>query len=149
MAEENQQQNPSAKLTEQQWVDKERGVALGYCSRKELNVTSFIDNESAILPPYLAIWLVESKSDKEKYWVISGDLPLDHIPAKLAKNPREVVRYFSLGWQLKAQRLITSLQAGQPQLGDPGKQTNFANLLVSRAEMLAELAENDKIWMRQ
>jgi hypothetical protein len=148
MSEENQQEEQKVPFNEQQWVDKQRGAVLGYCSRKELNVTEFIDNESAILPPFIAVWLVESKSPKAKYWVVSGDLPLDHIPTKLAKSPRDAIRHFSLSWQLKAERLIASLEAGQPQLGDPVKQTDFANLLVSRAHMLSELANNDKIWVR-
>ncbi|MFT5452281.1 MAG: hypothetical protein ACI9N9_001771 [Enterobacterales bacterium] len=149
MSEENQQQDPNTAFNEQDWVNKQSGAVLSYCSRKELNVTNFIDTESAILPPFVAVWLVESKPSKEKYWVISGDLPLDHIPVKLAKNPREVIRHFSLGWQLKAERLMTGSETGQPQLGDTAKQTDFAKLLVSRAEILAEMAENDKIWIKQ
>jgi hypothetical protein len=149
MSEENQQKEPNAPFNEQEWVNNQYGAVLSYCSRKQLNVTSVNDKESAILPPIIAIWLVESKSTKENYWVISGDLPLDHIPTKLAANPRDVVRYFSLSWQLKSDRLMASLEADQPQLGDSGKQTDFADLLVSRAEMLADLAGNDKIWVKK
>jgi len=149
MSEDNQQnQNPAPEDVDPTvWIQNQRGAVLGYCSRKELGVVKFIDNKSAILPPFIAIWLVESKPSREKYWVISGDLPLDHINVKQAKTPRDVVRHFSLNWQLKAERLIQSLVQGKPQLGDQTKQTDFANMLVRKANMLYELAEKDKIWV--
>ena len=149
MSEENQQQDPNEQFNEQDWVNEQCAAVLGYCSRKELNLTKIVDVKSVILPPFIGIWFVESKSSKEEYWVISGDLPIDHIAVKLAKSPRDVVRHFSLVWHLKAERLMASLEAGKPQLGDPGKQTEFASLLVSRAEALADLAGNDEMWLKQ
>lgn len=149
MSEENQVTDNKAPedIDPRHWIQKQHGAVLGYCSRKELDVTGFIDDKSAILPPFVAIWLVESKPRKAKYWVISGDLPLDHIPFKLAKTPREVIRHFSLNWQLKAERLMQSLVQGKPQLGDQKKQRDFANVLVRKASMLYQLAEKDKIWV--
>ncbi|PCJ48508.1 MAG: DUF4826 domain-containing protein [Gammaproteobacteria bacterium] len=149
MSEEIQQESPDPQMTEQQWIQKEAGAVLGYCSSKGLQVTDFINDKSAILPPFVAVWLVLSKQTNEKYWVISGDLPIDHIPFKIAKAPREALRHFSLGWQLKADRLLASIEEAQPQLNDAGKQTEFADLLISRAEMLAELIQNDEMWHKQ
>ena len=149
MAEDNQQQDSNAeseKISLKDWTQNETGRVLDYCSRNNLGLINFVEKQSAILPPIVAVWLVDSRANKEKFWVISGEVPLDHIPVNVAKSAREAIRYFALNWQLKAERLMHSLVEGKPQLGDNEKQTQFANTLIKSADMLYDMAEKNELW---
>lgn len=131
-----------------QWTKEEYGNALSYCSRNDLNVSNLNQPESAILPPLVAIWLFDSKTNKEKYWVISGDLPSDHIPGNVAKNAREALRHIVLRWQLKADKIMNKLADNSPKLVDHDKQAEFAKILSERAGNLFDMAENDDLWKK-
>lgn len=142
MSEENKPQ-----IDEEQWVKSEHGKVLDYCSRNELNIARLIQGDSVILPPAVAIWLADSKVSKQRFWIISGDLPTDHLQADIAKNARDALRHFALRWQLKAENLLQQQAHGQPQLGDAKTQSQFANELINKADGLYELYENDSFWV--
>jgi hypothetical protein len=93
------------------------------------------------------IWPKDDRS--KKYWVISGlDLPTDHIEEGLAATPREVVRHFSMKWQLQSSKVA--------ELGENGSSDDvsssatdwqkIAGGLQSNAEALYTLVERDELW---
>ncbi|MFC4656648.1 MULTISPECIES: DUF4826 family protein [Rheinheimera] len=120
------------------WVRQQFQKANQHLAEKGILPDTVAVSESRYLPPLMAVWKMKAQ-DRKEYWVISGDLPTDHMALSAAKDAREAVRAFSLHWQLKAQQIM---DAG----GLDKTKVDFANLLVHRAEALYELFEREDLW---
>jgi len=138
----------SEQLTSQQieqaraeWVRAQFQKANEYLASKGIIPDNVAASESRYLPPYMAVWKLNTK-DKQSYWVISGDLPTDHMAFAAAPNARDAVRAFSMHWQLKAQQII---DAG---IQDKTQQ-DFANLLINRAHNLYDMFSEDQLWQAE
>lgn len=136
----------SQPLSEREWNQQQYARALKYCSDKGLRVNQFDKRNSRVLPPFLALWLVSLQDSTEKVWVLTGDLPGDHVVAKAAPKARDALKHFALSWQLKAQGLMDELSLGRASLGNPDNQLHYASLLVHRAEAMYEMSENEALW---
>lgn len=127
-------------LTEEQqsaWVREQYQKATKYLADKAIVTESVKVEESRYIVPLVAVWQLKTL-DKNSLWVISGDLPCDHIPLSAADTVREAIRNFSMKWQLQAQNIQQS--------ATDKTQLDFSNLLISRAEGLFQLCENDDLW---
>ena len=142
MSEQSTQQ--PTEITEAQraeWVRAQFQKANEYLATKGIIPDNVAVSESRYLPPLVAVWKLNTR-DAKSFWVISGDLPTDHMPFSAAPNAREAIRAFALHWQLKAEQIA--------QAGFTDKtQVEFANLLVSRAEGLYDLFDNEPLWQGQ
>ena len=98
------------------------------------------------LPGLLFIGTVASKTDKDKaFWVISGDIPTDHLELKQAATAREAAKHFALKWQLQAVRLAESQAVGRHD-EDPRVFAAASTELTRKAEALYVLTEQDEHW---
>lgn len=120
------------------WVRSQFQKANLHLAEKGVLMDSVAVQDSRYLPPYVAVWKINAL-DKQSYWVISGDLPTDHIELKAAENARDALRAFSFRWQIKAQQLVDAGIEAQTA-------ADYANLLVNRAQSLYQLFESEKIW---
>ena len=101
------------------------------------------------LPGRLCIGTVASKADKGKaFWVISGDVPTDHLDLKQAATAREAAKHFALKWQLQAVRLAESQAVGSHD-DDPRVFTAASTELTRKAEALYALTEQDEHWQTE
>ena len=116
-------------------------AAQKHLAEKGLLPQTVYDKESRFLAPLCAVWKFKAQNGKT-YWVISGNLPTDHAEASAGSNAREMMRYFSLQWQVKAEQIMSSPRVDKTQ-------HNFAELLVRRAHGLYELYDNDKLWANE
>jgi hypothetical protein len=126
-------------MTEEQqqaWIREQYLKATKYLAEKGLVTESVADKESRYLVPLMAVWKI-NLFDKTKVWVISGDLPTDHIVLEQEEPARNVIRHFSFKWQLQADKLLQS---------DNQEQVNYANLLINKAEGLYQLYAKDELW---
>ncbi|NKF51530.1 DUF4826 family protein [Shewanella sp. WXL01] len=124
-----------------QWVREHFQKANKFLAEKGVIPTKVHTEESRYLAPYLAVWKMDAKQPKKQtFWVMSGDLPSDYVDVKVAATARDALRHFSMMWQLKAENLH---QSG---LTQDKTQREFANLLVSRAESLYHMHNDDKLW---
>lgn len=131
-------------LTDEQraaWVRTQFQKANEYLATKGIIPDNVAVSESRSLPPLVAIWKLNTR-DAKSFWVISGDLPTDHMPLSAAPNAREAMRSFALHWQLKAEQIAQAGFSDQTQV-------DFANLLVKRAEGLYDLFDNEQLWQGQ
>lgn len=129
-------------LNEQQmtaWVQAQFQKANQFLAQEGILFDSVITEQSRYLAPYLAVWKIKAM-DQKVYWVISGDLPTDVALAVNATDARDVLRYFSLQWQLKAE----NLEANNTQ--QDARQAEFVQLLRSRADSLYAFYENETLW---
>ncbi|WP_212744478.1 DUF4826 family protein [Thalassotalea litorea] len=131
--------NPGEFTEEQRsaWVREQYQKATKYMAEKGMVVTSVTTEDSRYIAPLFAVWKLQT-NEKENYWVICGDLPADHIPVAAAIDGREAVRNFAMKWQLQAENIGRA--ANEP------AQVEFARLLVSRAESLYEMFEDESVW---
>lgn len=120
------------------WVRSQFQKANLHLAEKGVVMDSVAVQDSRYLPPYVAVWKINAL-DKQSYWVICGDLPTDHIELKAAENARDALRAFSFRWQIKAQQLVDAGIEDQTA-------TDYANLLVNRAQSLYQLFESEKVW---
>ncbi|KFZ38511.1 hypothetical protein HR45_03525 [Shewanella mangrovi] len=128
----------------QAWTREQFQKANKFLAEKGIIPNKVNTSESRYLAPYVAVWKLEStQPTKASYWVISGDLPTDMIGANAAKDARDVIRHFSLAWQLKAENLIQSGAVRDE------TQRKFANLLIARAQSLFQLHEQEQLWQGQ
>jgi len=121
---------------QQQWVRDQYQVATKYLASQGLVTESVVVEESRYLIPFMSVWKLKVL-DGSYFWTICGDLPSDHNTIDVAPNAREAVRHFSFKWQMQAENLLKS--------GDK-EQEKFANLLISRAEGLYDMYQQDKVW---
>ena len=121
-----------------QWVKNQFQHANKYLAENGVLFDSVITDESRYLMPYLAVWKIRAM-DGKSYWVISGDLPTDFTSTENAKDAKEVLRYFGMQWQLKAENLKTAQGASD-------EQKAFAALLENRAENLFVMQNAPQLW---
>lgn len=122
---------------QQKWVRDQYQVATKYLADKGLVTDSVAVEDSRYLIPLVSVWKLKLL-DNTKLWVICGDLPTDHSAIDAAPTARDALRHFSLKWQLQAENLR---QAGG------AEQEDFAKILVSRAEGLYKIHENESLWV--
>jgi hypothetical protein len=121
---------------QQQWVREQYQVATKYLAEKGLVTQSVKVEDSRYLIPILAIWKL-TLIDGTKYWVLCGDLPTDHSSIDVAGTAKEALKHFSLKWQMQAENLLKA---------NTKEQNDFAQLLISRAEGIYNICENEKLW---
>ena len=131
-------------MTEEQvnaWQRECLDNAQKYIADKGILPVSIIEKECRVLPPLCAVWKIKG-NDGNTYWVITGRLPTDAVQAGAADTARDVMRHFSLQWQLKANSIMENKPVDKTQ-------ADFANLLVHRAHGLYELFEKDELWANE
>lgn len=139
---ENQQQMTEEEMQQKalEWNRAQFVEAQRYCSKNQLMVKDFVQAESRTLPPILALWKVTLKdADVKSVWIISGEVPTDHVATTAAATAREAIRHFSMKWQLKAEQLRAEAQ------GNPTKES-YVNKLVQSAEGIYPFYEKDELW---
>ena len=121
---------------QQAWIREQYLKATKYLAEKGLVTESVADTESRYLVPLMAVWKI-NLLDKTKVWVISGDLPTDHLVLEKSEPARNVLRHFTFKWQIQADNLLKS---------DVQEQVDYAKLLMNKAEGLYKLYAKDELW---
>jgi hypothetical protein len=126
-------------MTEEQhqhWIKKQYQLATKYLAEKGVITESVQVEDSRYFVPLLALWKLTSR-DGNKFWVLCGDLPSDHNSVDVAPNAREALRHFSLKWQMQAEKLLQAKNETQ---------NEFADSLISRADGLYKLYNDESLW---
>ncbi|WP_163937697.1 DUF4826 family protein [Paraferrimonas sp. SM1919] len=123
-----------------QWLQQQFQKTNGFLASKGLLPEKVLVDDSRHLAPLVALWKVQTTQPIGYYWVITGELPTDHVPFSVATSARDAMRHFSLAWQLKAENIMQATK------GQDKTQAEFAQLLVTRAQDLHNFANDDKLW---
>jgi len=101
------------------------------------------------VPYRVLIGQVREASDRSAFsWIISGDLPTDHISSTVAATPREALRYFSIKWQQDAARYNDPAERSAHGLDESKDWAQMTEKLIAKAEELYDMAEEDRLWDR-
>ena len=136
-------ENKLSKEEVEKWVKGEEAKLYNYLVRNNMQLT-YIEPTTRLFPRQLILWQVNTK-EQGMQWVVTGELPSDHLAGKNAADGRAALRNFSLSWQLKAEKILSKLsKQGVPV--QEREQKDYAQLLVTWAERLYQLNEMDAAW---
>ncbi|MCW8108178.1 DUF4826 family protein [Alteromonas ponticola] len=120
------------------WVREQFQRANQHLAENGVLFDSVVTEECRYLAPLVAIWKIKT-TDGKYFWVISGDVPADFTHYENAADARELLNYFALRWQMKAENLRAS------GINDP-TQLNYVAFLENRAEGLFKIKEKEELW---
>jgi hypothetical protein len=127
--------NPEALKT---WVREQFQRANKHLAEQGVLFETVVMEESRYMAPHIAVWKIKDTQQKF-FWVICGDLPADAVTASVAANARDALKHFSMSWQLKAEKILSSETADE-------QQQDYAKLLGEKAELLYEVQANENWW---
>ncbi len=132
-----------------QWCDDMRCHVAGYLDAERVRHGQVGDRPVFQVAPYVSVWEVESAARPGNVggWVVCGDLPTDCVCAEEVAHPRAALAAIAERWR----RYAEAVRRGEPPEGfeiagvadDPD---NLLPQLESRAETLAQWAEDDGAW---
>ena len=101
------------------------------------------------VPYRVMIGQIREANDQSTFrWIISGDLPTDHISSTVAATPREALKYFSTKWQMDAARYNDPVERKAHGLDETKNWNQLTEKLVAKAEELYNMAEDDSLWRK-
>jgi len=136
----------NTQLKFKEWAQTEYVKIRKFCATKGYRVTNVNQKKCRYLAPQIAVWYVRTEDKNDDLWVVSGEFPTDLAPSKVAKNAREVLRHFSLAWQLQAANLEEVIAEKNINLTDKETKARFSQQLIQRAESLYSIYDNEKLW---
>lgn len=118
------------------WIREQLDAAAEKIGEMGLIDDPLIDVKPAwTLPFSLLLGKARAHGDPVRFkWFICGDTPLDCVDGSVADSPREALRYFAIKWQLDAEK-IEAPEASKE--------------LISLAESLYPLADDDRLWLQR
>jgi len=133
---------------EERWCNEQRDIVVEYLKREKVQHGRVGDWPAWHLPPYVAIWAIESlvKPEWLGWWVISGDLPTDYVSAGSIKHPRDAMRTFAEAWGEVSECMLRGEPHPTIEIGAPSDWPMLGDLLKRRSELLAQFSEDDSIW---
>ena len=96
----------------------------------------------------MALWAIQSTSHPGRigWWAISGDLPTDYMSSDSGYHPRDALRHFSAQWLSVAEHMRRGEEHPQTRIGTPALWPTMAPLLLRRAKLLKEYADDADLW---
>lgn len=100
------------------------------------------------VPPYFAIWAVESKRSPGKvgWWAFSGDCPTDYVSEDGSCHPRNALKRLLQQWQSYLPELDAGRQPAGARIGTSQTPEGLGKLLESRITLLTRLLNDDERW---
>lgn len=134
---------------EERWCNEQRDIVLEYLKGEGVQHGRVGDWPAWHLPPYVAIWAIESlvKPERIGWWVISGDLSTDYISASSIKHPRDAMRAFAEIWGEVSEYLLRGEPHPTIEIGTPSDWPLLGDLLKRRSRLLAQFSKDDSAWV--
>lgn len=136
---------------EERWCEQQKAVVTEYLKSQGLMHRRVGDWPAWHVAPYVSIWAIESikRPDRIGWWVICGDLPTDYISAseiEPPQHPRKAIKAIAKRWL----RYVDETKKGnKPKnycIGKPESFEELAPLVVKRANLFIEWAQDDSLW---
>ena len=129
------------------WLSEQRAHAGEYLRNERVPCGAVADRPAWHLAPYVALWpVLGPKSGEIQYWVVVGDLPADFLPANAAKQPRQAMAAFAERWRGVAGAMLEGRKHPRIEIGRPEDSAELGDLLLRRANLLADFARDDEYW---
>lgn len=130
------------------WVSVERGRVKAYLEREGISEPN-VEWPAFDVPPYFAIWAVESKRAPGKvgWWAFSGDFPTDYVSENGNCHPRSALRLLLDQWSSYLPALKAGTQPDGVNLGcGSSRPEMLGDLLEKRVAVLKRWVDDDDLW---
>ena len=128
------------------WAAEQRERIVAYLASQSVDHAGVSLEPRWSLSPYVAVWAVRSKANPDRigWWAISGDLPTDYLTCTNERDDADMLLSFSRQWKAAAAQMSAGKQVAGYRIGPPGLEKELAPLLLSRAELLEDFANDMK-----
>ncbi len=136
---------------EERWCEQQRDVVTAYLEKEEVKHRRVGDWPAWHVAPYVSIWAIESYKRPEwiGWWVICGDLPTDYISAadiEPPQHPRKALKAIAERWLRYVDETKKGNKPADYCIGKPESFEELAPLLIKRADLFIEWAQDDSLW---
>jgi hypothetical protein len=130
--------------SEAAWASAERARVIEYLVSPRCEHGGVSLEPRWFLSPYLAIWAVRSRTNPDRIgWrAISEDVPTDYLTCTTERDNADVLLSFSRVWKSAAEYMAKGTWAPNHHIGPPGRQKELAPMLLSRAQILQDFAND-------
>jgi len=130
--------------TDAAWIAEQRDRVLEYLASQKVQHAGVSLEPRWFLSPYVAVWAVRSNThaDRIGWWAISGDLPTDYVTCTTERSNSDVLLSFSRQWKTLAAEMAVGKRSPHYHIGPAGSEKEFAAMLLTRAELLADFAND-------
>jgi hypothetical protein len=129
-----------------EWSQKAYVKISQYCQTKNHFVTGVYSSRCQSLAPVLSVFCLKTQKKSVDLWGITGEFATDIAHYHVAKNARDVLRYFSMAWQLESAKLEANLERNTPLFSSKSVQEKYIQQLTAQAEGLYAIYNNDALW---
>ncbi len=136
---------------EERWCEQQRAIVKGYLQSQGVKHGRIGKSPAWHVAPYVSIWAIESLIRPEwiGWWVICGDLPTDYILAsdiEPPQHPRKALKAIAERWLRYVNETKKGKKPKNYSIGKPELFEKLAPLLVKRADLFVEWAQDDSLW---
>jgi hypothetical protein len=136
---------------DERWCQEQRANVIRYLDSQQCKYRDVGEWPSWHIAPYVAIWAIESLARPGwiGWWAISGDLPTDYISSAdltVPQHPRNAMRVFSKNWLEMVEVWKKGREVEHTRIAGSTSIAELIPLLVSRARLLADWADDDSLW---
>lgn len=132
---------------EQEWLDEQEENCLKYLGSEGISIKGDPEIKWCVCP-VVSLWESEG-SGSHRIWVVSGDLPTDHMHDDADQDARAIMRSFCARWQDVSKALLRGVQHPTIKIGvrcSPEGLKSLGQLLKKRATTLGGWVENKSKW---
>lgn len=147
--------NKNADLPEQAeldtWIKKHLDASVKkYMKQGNIESVMVEAKPAWVLPFQILIGKIRTPgSSNEFFWFICGEVPTDYLESSVAFAPRDAAKHFAMKWQLAAARHQQKVEQNPATIAQSSQQEDPAAELVTQAEALYGLVEDDRLWLQQ
>jgi len=136
---------------EKHWCNEQGQIVARYLLSQKVEHGRIGEWPAWHIAPYVSIWAIESLVTPGAigWWVISGDLPTDYLSAadvEPPQHPRKALRLIATRWLAAVDAWNQGREYEGFQIAGNVQNKTLAPLLKSRANLLAEWADDDGLW---
>jgi len=143
--------NPNDKEAYRAWANEQMTAMAKHLAARGLITKDEVRVEARWNYPF-RILLAQAwgaKSAHEKFWVIAGDVPVDHVEGGLVADARGALKHFALRWQMQGARVKSADRDIAPDQQRSKLRMNWSEVgdtLAEKAEFIYALAEDERNW---
>ncbi|MHC4470392.1 MAG: DUF4826 family protein [Planctomycetota bacterium] len=135
------------------WISGQRGIVRDHLAEEGFPGAVLRITPDWCLPPHLAIWRasVRASAGVRPAYVLTGDLPADHICDPALQDARAAMAAFAVRWSRASRAMIEGREEPELKIGDPSdreEEIELGDQIGRRARLLDGFAEDDSIWDR-
>jgi Domain of unknown function (DUF4826) len=133
---------------EAQWLSEQRNNVQSYIQNEGVQHGGIASEPEWFVAPYASVWTIDSMVAPGVigWWAISGDLPTDYLSGHDATDARSALAAFAIRWREVSAYMLRGEEHPTISVGRSRDRHKLGDLLLRRAQVLEEWADDDEMW---